>query len=310
VAVSTSINGAGNDPRKAQINDWIFQVIEAGAVGATFEIKNLASATLRALMREFEALQGAIDKTQAAMRELSVPPGMNRSLGVTETRMTAIANAAKVAGDESAAAFVKVDESAAATVASLGRVAAAMKGVGAEARAVNGSSLPMGAGGHGGGRGGMFHTRGPAASLPGGTHVTASSGGDGFWAVVASYVGADVVKNVLEQGGHLETEKKLLSDKLGSRGTDADIQGATSAAVRYATGGPDSIIGTTPAENLKGIRELMSVTPTLADAEALYGPMMRVSKALEELSGGAKKADETMPVLAKALENLGGGIDP
>ena len=78
--------------------------------------------------------------------------------------------------------------------------------------------------------------------------------------------------------------------------------------MKYAGNG--GVIGTTPAENLKGIRELMSVTPTLEDAEALYPSMMRVSKALEELSGGAKKADETMPVLAKALENIGGGIDP
>jgi hypothetical protein len=76
-------------------------MISAGAVGATFDIENLASPKLKALMSEFQALQTQIDKTQEAMRALAVPPGMNRSLGVTETRMTAIANAAKVAGDES-----------------------------------------------------------------------------------------------------------------------------------------------------------------------------------------------------------------
>jgi hypothetical protein len=156
----------------------------------------------------------------------------------------------------------------------------------------------------------MFHTRGPGAHLPGGGHVTADPSGDSFMQIVALAIGADIMKNILAQGGELETQKKLLVDKLGNRGTDADVQGAVAAAIRYSTGGADGVIGTTPAENLKGIRELMSVTPTLADAEALYGPMMRVSKALEELSGGAKKADETMPLLAKALENLGGGIDP
>ena len=154
----------------------------------------------------------------------------------------------------------------------------------------------------------MFHHSSPGASLPGGTHVTAAPDSDGFWAWVALFAGATAVKDVLAAGGDLETQKKLLADKLGSRGSEADIDKAVAEAVKYA--GSGGVIGTTPAENLKGIRELIDVTPTLEDAEALYLPMMRVSKALEELSGGRKKAAETMPILAKALENLGGGIDP
>jgi hypothetical protein len=148
-------------------------LISAGAVGATFDIENLASAKLKALMSEFMALQGAIDKTQLAMRSLAVPPGMNRSLAVTETRMTKIADAAKIASDESVSAFTKVDASAATTTASLAAVSAELRNIAAGAKAVNGSSLKLGERGGGGGgggaeRGGMWsRARGAASRLAG-----------------------------------------------------------------------------------------------------------------------------------------------
>ncbi len=278
----------------------------AGEVGAVFAIENRASATLKRLMDEFYALQVSIEKVQTSMRSLSTSPGGMTAL---ESQMTKIAQAAATVGDETAAAFIKIDASADKAAVSMARVADAMKGISAEAKAVGGSSVVLGAAGGGRGRGGMFHVRGPGASLPGGSHITAS-GGDGFWGWIAAAAAAVGVKDIFQAGGDLETQKKLLSDKLGSRGSQSDIDGAVAAALRYSTDSTAGVIGTTPSENLKGIRELVSVTPTLADAEALYGPMMRVSKALEELSGGKKKADETMPILAKALENLGGGIDP
>ena len=101
-----------------------------------------------------------------------------------------------------------------------------------------------------------------------------------------------------------------MRDRLGLKGSDANIDEATRAAVNYATGGPNGVIGTTPAENLKGITELLSVTPGLSDAIKLYPDVMKASKDLEELSGGKVRAGDEMKVLAKALENLGGGIDP
>jgi hypothetical protein len=138
----------------------------AGEVGAAFVIEDRASPVLRALMAQFTALQGVLDKTQAAMSSLAVPPGMNRALGVTETRMTKIADAAKVASDESVAAFAKVDASAATTTASLAAVSAELRNIAAGAKAVNGSSLKLGGGNGGGGaasgggeRGGMWGLR-------------------------------------------------------------------------------------------------------------------------------------------------------
>src|SRR6202044_512681 len=99
---------------------------------------------------------------------------------------------------------------------------------------------------------------------------------------------------LLEKGGELELQKKLLRDRLGASGSEANINDATRAAVKYATGGPNSIIGTTPAENLKGINELLSVTPDLQSAITMYPGMMRASKDLEELSGGKIKAEDQM----------------
>jgi hypothetical protein len=126
-------------------------MISAGSVGAEFTIVDNAGPVLRALMAQFMALGAQIDKTQLAMRALAVPPGMNRALAVTETRMTAIADAAKAASDESVASFAKVDASAATTTASLAAVSAELRNIAAGAKAVNGSSLKLGGGSGGGG---------------------------------------------------------------------------------------------------------------------------------------------------------------
>ncbi len=98
-------------------------------------------------MAQFEALQLKVDSVQASMLKLAVPPSMNRALGITATRMTKIADAAKVASDESVAAFAKVDASAATTTASLAGVAAELRNIAAGAKAVNGSALKLGGGG-------------------------------------------------------------------------------------------------------------------------------------------------------------------
>ncbi len=153
----------------------------AGSVGAVFEIENRASAQLKALMRDFDALQASIDKVQDAMRTLAFPPGLNKNLGILATRMTEVANAstaAGAAGDEAAAAFVKIDGSANTAAASLSRVAAEMKGISAEAKAVNGSALAVSGGGRGGmfHRGGGAHISGPGVALPGGSHLRLPGG--------------------------------------------------------------------------------------------------------------------------------------
>jgi hypothetical protein len=161
-----------------------------------------------------------------------------------------------------------------------------------------------------GGRGGFFsHHGAPGGNVPhfaGGT--AGGGGGGGFWELIGAGVVAEVVKDVFSAGGDLETQKQLLRNKLGTRGTEDDINAATAAAIKYATGGPGSVMGATPASALKGIDELIAVTPNLKAAIDLYGPMARAAKVLEELTG--QSSEDTMKTLAKGIENTGGGINP
>ena len=160
------------------------------------------------------------------------------------------------------------------------------------------------------GAGSGLHFRGGGVKLPGGVHATPDPGGGGFWGWVAMAAAAVGIKDLYEGRGQLELQKKLLGDRLGTNIKAGDVDSATAAAIGMATGGANSIIGTTPAENLKGITELLSVTPDLKAAISLYPQMMRAAKDLEEVSGGKDKADDNLRTLAKALEMIGGGIDP
>jgi hypothetical protein len=209
-------------------------MLVAGEVGAVLAIENRASATLKQLMDEFEALQVQIDRTQEAMRAMAFPPRLTEGVAALETKMTQVAEASKAVGDEAAAAFTKIDTAASATAANLGRVAAEMRGISAQAKAVNGSAIgPLGAAAAGGGgrsRGGMFHTRGPGASLPGGTHVTADPSGDGFMGIVSIAVGATVLKDVLAAGGEPSLRRRRSSLPRSSA-----IAGATPRSTRPST---------------------------------------------------------------------------
>ncbi|MGD0186792.1 MAG: hypothetical protein ABSC25_16280 [Roseiarcus sp.] len=162
-------------------------MIEAGAVGARFTILDDASPVLKRLMDLFNSLQLSIDRTQAAMKLLVMPPGLNRSLGAMEKRFMAISGASKAAGDVASASFAKMDSAMAATAANLGNVSREMKAIAAESRALNGPrSLRTGAGpSHGGG----LNFAGAAVALPGGqrahiggTPALAAAGAIGYGA--------------------------------------------------------------------------------------------------------------------------------
>jgi hypothetical protein len=147
-------------------------MIEAGTVGARFTILDDASPFLKRLMEQFNALQGAIERTQAAMKALVMPPGLTRSLGTMEKRFLAISDASKVTGDVASASFAKIDSAMAATAANLGAVSKEMKAIAAEARAINGPrNLRYGGGSRTGGHGGGVYFGGAAVPLPGDQHA-------------------------------------------------------------------------------------------------------------------------------------------
>jgi hypothetical protein len=113
---------------------------------------------------------------------------------------------------------------------------------------------------------------------------------------------AEGMKKVVEQGGELVKQQALLRAMGGM--SASDITGATASA-QLAT---QKVIGTTISENLKGIRELVGVMPNLQEAEMAYPAVMQAAKVLESLGGG--KADDSLQILAKAIELRGGGMNP
>lgn len=159
-------------------------MIESGAVGAVFEIQDRASPVLERIAEELEALQAQILKTQESMKALAFPPGLNRSLGLMETRMTKIADASKASADAAAGAagaFARMDTASAAMSTSLANAAREMKSIAADSKAVNGpaalrrapaSLRARGGGGHGGG----VHFGGAGVPLPGDQHARISGG--------------------------------------------------------------------------------------------------------------------------------------
>lgn len=288
-------------------------MISAGEVGAIFTIKDEASVVLKRLIDQFNLLEAKLDKVKESLATLKMPGGLNRSIGNMERGLKGVAEQAERTAMLTKNGFRAIDESVAITAERVAALKAEMAGLGRAGGGLGRGGIGGGGGSGphpGQGRGGMFHARSSGVSLPGGTHVTPNPGGDGFWGVVAVGAAALGIKAIVEAGGEFETQKKLLSDRLGINAKPGDMDSATQAAIRFSTGGKDGVIGTTPAENMKGITELLSVTPDLKSSIALYPQMMRAAKDLEELTHGKEKAEDNMKTLAKALENLGGGIDP
>src|ERR1700734_3664339 len=84
-------------------------MIEAGTVGARFVIEDAASPVLKKLMDQFLALQGAIDKTRLALKELRLPPGLSTSVANLDTSFTTIGTSADSMSAKVATGFGEID---------------------------------------------------------------------------------------------------------------------------------------------------------------------------------------------------------
>lgn len=149
-----------------------------------------------------------------------------------------------------------------------------------------------------------------AAKLVGiNTKVKDVEGGLSRWGTAvggaAALIGAGALAAGLEKavsaGGELVKQQALLRNMGVSW---AEVVDTTNKA-QLAT---HQVIGTTIAENVKGMRELLGVMPSLEEAQAKFPAVMQAAKVLESLTGSS--ADSTMQTLAKAIELRGGGIDP
>lgn len=165
-------------------------------------------------------------------------------------------------------------------------------------------SIRNGPGGGGAGRGGDHGPTIGGSLSPSGfePHARMHSGNDGFWELALGYLGGEAVKKVVEAGGDLLSEQQKL------RGMGGISEEQIKRATELAQADTKTIIGTTIAENLKGIREMIGVMPTLGAAEESYPLVMRAAKVLASYTGTA--ADESLQTIAKAIELRGGGINP
>jgi hypothetical protein len=134
-------------------------MISAGEVGAIFEIQNNASATLLALMEQFEALQTKVDAAQEAMRSIAFPSGLLGEVTALDDKLMSIGESANKGAEAARAGFASIDESVGATATAVARLKREMAGLGAgmggsHAIGPGGQAIPHAGGG--GGRGGMF----------------------------------------------------------------------------------------------------------------------------------------------------------
>jgi hypothetical protein len=141
------------------------------------------------------------------------------------------------------------------------------------------------------------------------TKVSEVEGGFARWSsaiygAAAIFTGGAMLegmKKVVDAGGDLVKQQALLRAMGGM--SAADITGATNAA-QLAT---QQVMGTTIAENLKGIRELVGVMPSLKEAQEAYPEVMKAAKVLESVSG--TPASDSLQTIAKAIELRGGGMN-
>ena len=105
-------------------------MISAGEVGAVFIIADEASPVLKLLMDQMNALQGVIEKTQLALKELKFPPGLNRSIGNMDRALTAAGTSADAMAGKVASGFAKIDGSVNVTQAKIAALKAEMRTLG------------------------------------------------------------------------------------------------------------------------------------------------------------------------------------
>ena len=222
-------------------------MIEAGAVGAVFIIKDLASPVLKALMDQFNSLQLSIDKTKLALAEMKFPPGLNRSINDMDKAILGVATSAETMGVKASAGFAKIDESVAVTQGRVAALKAEMMSLNAGVGRVGASGLPALPGGPSGLRGRSSHGSGSAA-----LHSSMSAGpvgmrsGDGE--MIAGAVTAFTIWESLKASADLQQVQENL--KAGGV-SNAEIEKATQQA--FVIG---QKYGLTARDVLQGLNEI------------------------------------------------------
>ena len=282
-------------------------MISAGEVGAVFIVKDEASPVLKKLMEQFEALGKSIDSTKKLMQSFKLPAGLNASLKTMADNLTAIGAATDNAAARFDRNFNLMDESIIRTIDRMADLAYEIRGVAAESAAV-GKGIGVWSGrGVGGGiprtsgpNGPSVGVGGPRVEGPGGTSFHA--GGDSLGGLITGIVAGWFGGKVISAGGTLSDQRLMLKNMGGI--SDDEVTKTQEAAQRATL----SVVGTTITGNMKGMRELVGIMPSLEEAREKFPAVMQVAKILEAVTG--RSADDSMQTLAKAIELRGGGMDP
>jgi len=291
-------------------------MIEAGEVGAVFTVVDEASVILQRLARQFKELDALVLGTKKQLASFGNSAGLGKLSGeiaAAGRELSTIGGAAELAAAKAGASFDKLDVAVNASIdrvavlknelRSLGRIP------GGGTAALPGGSIRNGGRGGGGGRNGEPHLSAESPTIRTPLGNVRAEGGN-IWEGLGILAVFDLIKHAYTYGGELETQKKLLHDLLGSREKPGEFDSALSAAIAYSTNAQTGVMGSTPASNLAGLREIYPFMPDLQAAIKELPPLMQAARLLEEMTHGEKKAETQLPLLAKAMENLGGGIDP
>jgi hypothetical protein len=264
-------------------------MLSAGEVGAVFVIKDEASAVLKRLMDQFNALEAKIDQVKIAFKELTFPTGLNRSIGNMEKALAGVGTQAERTAALTKEGFAAVDTSVARTAEGVAALKAEMIGLGRAGRDIrasaagggggtvgpNGLPAPRGGGGHGG-RAGMFqvHERiGPVGIRPHDSEM------------VAGAVAGFTVWEALKASADLQ---EVQNNMRGAGVSNAEIDKATKAA--YDLGQKYGLTARNILQSINEIRNPLNKGTTADEGvESALGHadmLARMSVALKNRFGG------------------------
>jgi len=304
-------------------------VIEAGSVGAIFEIKDEASSVLRALMSQFERLDGVIKATKESLSTLRLPAGLSRGLAVMNENMAklAISSDKAMAGVSSSlakidaaadtaltnvsASFGKLDTIIDGTKIQVGELSAELKRVGEQmaligrgSGALRPPSLRNGTGGHGGGggEGGGLHFGRFGGELPGGSHVSVGQKSDGFFELIGGAALLEGTKKIIEARMALTSLEAHAKAAGYTNQEQSEIMAASWANAAKS-------VNTTATESYKNILELAQVTGSYGEAIKMLPSFTSANAALaslkdQDLRASVSGKSQTYD-FARSLELLG-----
>jgi hypothetical protein len=274
-------------------------LIEAGTVGAVFDIRNDASAALERLAREFNELQVSIDKIKESMA--SIGAAEDGPIARLREQFAQVGRAGEDASSIIMGAFGKVDGSVDGTI---GRVNALKESLAGAAREAEALKIP-GMGGFGSGSRGESEEHGGRGGLI--RHLEQQGGGIGHFAssMIGGPAGAAIGAGVVgwewfkEAGSVAQAENNLRLAGV----SDAGVKQADAEAGNYAQFGMSKLEALNAIRATMGPLNVAGGTDTGVDAATQLLPTMAKFSQLARVMKGEGGGDAS----AQMYELIKGG---